>query len=52
MYYQDSLALKKQLGHRSGIASSLGNLGNVALSQGDYAAARTYFLSSPISARS
>ncbi len=42
-YCQDSLALRKELGDRSGIAEALGNLGSVAGSQGDYAAARTYY---------
>ena len=42
-YYQDSLALEKELGDRSGIATTLMNLGNVVLRQGNYAAARTYY---------
>jgi predicted ATPase/class 3 adenylate cyclase len=39
--YEESLALRRELGDRSGIASSLNNLGVVAQEQGDYAAART-----------
>ena len=42
-YYQDSIAINRELGDRSGIASSLMGLGSVALSQGDNAAARTYY---------
>src|SRR6266851_7866781 len=37
---EQSLAIRRELGDRSGIAGSLGNLGNVALNQGDYPAAR------------
>jgi non-specific serine/threonine protein kinase len=38
--YEESLAIRRELGDRSGMAGSLGNLGNVALEQGDYRAAR------------
>ena len=33
--YEESLALKREAGHTQGIASSLSNLGNVALARGD-----------------
>jgi len=38
--YEESLAIRRELGDRSGIAGSLGNLGNVAVNQGDHSAAR------------
>jgi tetratricopeptide (TPR) repeat protein len=38
--YEESLAISRELGDRSGIASSLNNLGNAALNQRDYPAAR------------
>jgi len=38
--YEESLAIFRELGDRSGIAASLGNLGNVAVNQGDHPAAR------------
>jgi non-specific serine/threonine protein kinase len=38
--YEESLAIRRELGDRSGIAGSLGNLGNVAVNQGDRPAAR------------
>jgi len=38
--YEESLAIRRELGDRSGIAGSLGNLGNVAVNQGDHPAAR------------
>ena len=37
---EESLAIRRELGDREGIAASLSNLGNVALYQGDYPAAR------------
>ena len=37
---EESLAIKRQLGDRKGIAGSLDNLGNVAVYEGDYPAAR------------
>jgi tetratricopeptide (TPR) repeat protein len=37
-----SLAIRRQLGDKWGIASSLGNLGNAAMDQGEYALARRY----------
>jgi predicted ATPase/DNA-binding winged helix-turn-helix (wHTH) protein len=40
---EESLAIRRELGDRSGIAGSLGNLGNVASGQGDYPAARTLY---------
>jgi len=39
-FYEESLAIRRELGDRSGIAGSLGNLGNVAVNQGDHPAAR------------
>ena len=38
--HEESLSIRRELGERWGIASSLNNLGNVAYAQGDYAAAR------------
>src|SRR5208282_1687155 len=40
---EESLAIRRELGDRSGIAGSLGNLGNVASGQGDYPAARALY---------
>jgi tetratricopeptide (TPR) repeat protein len=37
------LKIEQELGNRSGIASSLHNLGVLAQDQGDYTAARTYY---------
>ena len=37
---EESLAIRRELGDRWGIARALSNLGNVALNQGDYPAAR------------
>jgi predicted ATPase/DNA-binding winged helix-turn-helix (wHTH) protein/Tfp pilus assembly protein PilF len=37
---EESLAIRRELGDRSGIAASLSNLGNVAVNQGDHPAAR------------
>ena len=39
----ESLAIRRQLGDRRGIASSLGNLGNVFYDQGDYPTARALY---------
>jgi len=41
--YEESLALRRELGDKVGIASSLNNLGNVAHNRGDNAAARTLY---------
>src|SRR5438105_4121141 len=41
--YQDSLAIRRELGDRPGIAASLNNLGLVAFEQGDYPAARALY---------
>jgi len=38
--HEESLAISRQLGDRTGMARSLNNLGNVAMEQGDVAAAR------------
>jgi len=38
--HEEGLAIRRELGDRSGIAASLGNLGNVAVNQSDYAAAK------------
>ncbi len=38
--HEGSLAIRRQLDHRKGIAISLNNLGNVLYDQGDYVAAR------------
>lgn len=40
---EESLAIRRQLGDRKGMASSLNILGNVALGQGDFASARALF---------
>ncbi len=37
-----SLAIRRQIGDKWGVASSLNNLGNVAMDQGEYALARRY----------
>ena len=42
-YYEQSLAIRREIGDRQGIALSLNGLGNVAMYQRDYAAARAYF---------
>ncbi|MBM3459804.1 MAG: tetratricopeptide repeat protein, partial [Armatimonadetes bacterium] len=39
-FHQESLAIRRGLGDRRGIAGSLNNLGNVACDQSDYGAAR------------
>jgi len=41
--HEGSLALRRALGDRSGVAASLSNLGSVACDQGEYAAARELF---------
>jgi tetratricopeptide (TPR) repeat protein len=41
--YEESLALRRELGNRGPIATSLLNLGNVALSQGDFGRATPYY---------
>ena len=40
---EESLAIKRELGDRSGIAVSLTNLGNVAYQQGDFASAQALY---------
>jgi len=42
-YYEESLAIRQEIGDRQSIAGSLHNLGTVAQSQGEYAAARTCY---------
>ena len=42
-YYEESLVICKEIGDKSGIAGSLHNQGNVALSQGDYEKAKKYY---------
>ncbi|MDJ1174659.1 tetratricopeptide repeat protein, partial [Roseofilum capinflatum] len=42
-FYQQSLEIFQQIGDRSGIASSLGNLGNAYKSQGDYESAISFY---------
>lgn len=42
-YYQESLAVQRELGDRRGIAIALDNLGNIALRQGDPILARTHY---------
>jgi non-specific serine/threonine protein kinase len=39
--HEESLAIRRELGDRSGIAGSLNNLGSVAHNRGDYSAARS-----------
>jgi predicted ATPase/DNA-binding winged helix-turn-helix (wHTH) protein len=39
-FCEESLAIRRELGDRSGVAGSLGNLGNVAVNQGDHSTAR------------
>jgi predicted ATPase/DNA-binding winged helix-turn-helix (wHTH) protein len=41
--YEESLAIRRELGDRSGISGSLNNLGNVAVEQGDYPTARALY---------
>ncbi len=41
--HEEGLAIKRQLGDRSGMASSLNNLGNIASAQGDFADARPLY---------
>ena len=41
--HEESLAIRRELGDRRGIASSLGNLGNVAYAQGHYPFSRALF---------
>src|SRR5262249_7586492 len=41
--YEESLAIRRALGDRLGVADSLRNLGSVASDQGDYAAARSLY---------
>ena len=38
--HEEGLAIRRELGDRSGIAGALGNLGNVAVNQGDYPTAK------------
>ncbi len=42
-YFEESLAVRRELGDRRGSASALGSLGNVAHLQGDYVRARAFF---------
>jgi len=41
--YEESLAIRRELGDKNGIADSLSNLGEMAKEQGDYAAARALY---------
>ena len=41
--YEESLALRRELGDRGGMSLSLGNLGDVAVAEGNYASARALF---------
>ncbi len=41
-FYERSLTINREMGNRSGIATSLNNLGGVAYDQGDYASAHVY----------
>src|SRR5206468_2248739 len=41
--HQESLAIKRELGDKGGIAASVNNLGLVADSQGDFASARALY---------
>jgi predicted ATPase/class 3 adenylate cyclase/Tfp pilus assembly protein PilF len=41
--YEESLAIRRELGDHEGIAGSLNHLGSIAVSQGDYSTARTLF---------
>jgi tetratricopeptide (TPR) repeat protein len=41
--HEESLAIRRELGDRQGVAASLNNLGNVAKDQGEYAAARALY---------
>ena len=40
-HHEESLAIQRQLGSRSGMATSLTSLGNMACDEGDFASART-----------
>jgi len=41
--YQESLDIKQQLGHRAGVAYTLGQMGNLAYAQGDLGEARRLY---------
>ncbi len=41
--YEESLAIYRELGNKTGIANSLNNLGNVAYTQGNYGVAKTLY---------
>ena len=41
--FEESLAIRRQLDDKWGIAYLLNNLGNIALEQGDYSPARSLF---------
>ena len=41
--HEESLAIRRELGDRQGVAASLNNMGNVAFGQGDYETARALF---------
>ena len=49
--YEESLAIRKELDDRAGVAAIFNNLGNVALELGDYASARTMLEESLVIAR-
>ncbi len=42
-FYEQSLAIRRELGDRKGVAVALSNLGNVSSEQGDFPAARALF---------
>jgi tetratricopeptide (TPR) repeat protein len=44
--YEEGLAIYRELGERSSIATSFSDLGNVAREQGDYASARSLYTAS------
>jgi tetratricopeptide (TPR) repeat protein len=41
--HEESLAIRKELGDKQGMAAAINNLGTVAVEQGDYASARAFF---------
>ena len=43
VYQEESLAIRREIGDRSGISDSLHDLGNAVYASGDYALARAYF---------
>jgi tetratricopeptide (TPR) repeat protein len=42
-YFEESLAIREEVGDRKGVAGSLNNLGNLAAEQGDFETARSLF---------